>query len=175
MKKARFALLIIAIALFASNSYAAQFFNNDTELGHSNEINCSTNVDCTITGGKAVVSMSGNVLNKTDATLTLASSSTIITGTNVPFALIRKSIGGNGADNSGVGTELANGTEGAVLIIQADSVASGGSWVVTPDTKTGFDSLTFDAAKERATLMYVDDTIGWIIISVDGTTVNLTL
>lgn len=172
--KNKIVALFAMFAFVASTSYAAQYFNNGTEVGHSEEVNCDSSIDCTFSGGKLVFSVAGTLLNKTDDTLTLASSSTIITGTNVPYALIIKHIGGAGADNTGVGTELADGTEGAVLTIVAASIASGSSWKVTPATSTAWDSLTFDAAGERVTLLYVDDTIGWIV-QYSTATVNWTL
>ena len=106
---------------------------------------------------------------RVNATLTLASSSTIITGTNVPYVLIRKNIGGAGPDNTGVGTELGNGLPGAELTIRVDSLTSGSSWIVTPATKTGWTKITFTAALQSANLLYVDDTIGWIVKGTTGT------
>lgn len=120
-------------------------------------------------GGDLYTQGTLKVTGRVNATLTLASSSTAITGSNVPYALIRKNIGGAGNDNAGVGTELANGKPGAQLVIRVDSLASGSSWIVTPATATGWNKLTFDAALEYADLLYVDDTIGWIIRSTNAT------
>lgn len=39
---------------------------------------------------------------------------------------------------------------------------------VTPDTKTGFTSITFDNAGDWATIQYVDDTTGWIPVGSGG-------
>lgn len=64
---------------------------------------------------------------------------------------------------------LANGTDGQTKIIIHDVV--GGSGVLTPTTKTGFSTLTFTNAGDTATLMYAT-TIGWVILSVNGTVVT---
>ena len=69
-----------------------------------------------------------------------------------------------------VGT-LANGVMGQLLIISAASVATSGTFVITPTTKTGFATVTLAAQYDSVTLLYVDDTYGWVIVGVRGATV----
>lgn len=110
---------------------------------------------------------------RVNASLTLASSSTIISGTKVPYALIRKNIGAGtgGLDTVDGGTRLANGTPGAFVSIIIASCGSGSYWDLTPVTKTGFTSIRFTAKGQTALLLYVDDTIGWTIAGI-GTTAS---
>jgi hypothetical protein len=62
---------------------------------------------------------------------------------------------------------LANGEPGQILLI--DLVTDGGgAGTLTPTTKTGFATIVFADAGDRATLLYVDDTIGWVIIGLSG-------
>jgi len=64
---------------------------------------------------------------------------------------------------------LEDGYAGQILTFQVSTMASGGA-ILTPTTKTGFTTITFDAAREYATLLYIDDTIGWICIATNATT-----
>ena len=62
---------------------------------------------------------------------------------------------------------LANGVPGQILTFQVSTLT--GTAILTPSTCTGFATITFDAAKEYATLLFVDTTIGWIIVGTNAT------
>lgn len=62
---------------------------------------------------------------------------------------------------------LANGVPGQVLVI--DIVTDGGGdGTLTPTTSTGWATIVFADAGDKATLYYVDDTMGWIILGLNG-------
>jgi len=62
---------------------------------------------------------------------------------------------------------LANGTQGQELTITL--VADGnGDGTLTPATSTQFATIVFADAGDTANLMYVDDTVGWIITGLFG-------
>jgi Flp pilus assembly protein CpaB len=63
---------------------------------------------------------------------------------------------------------LANGTNGQMLAIVM--VADGGDGTLTPTTKTGYTTITFDAVGDSVLLQYFT-TLGWMIISNNGATV----
>ena len=64
---------------------------------------------------------------------------------------------------------LDNGTAGQVLGVTL--YTDGGSdLVLKPTTSTGWASITFADAGDTATLQYVNDTMGWILVSVYGDT-----
>ena len=63
---------------------------------------------------------------------------------------------------------LEDGYAGQILTFQISTLT--GTATLTPDTCTGFTTITFDAAREYATLLYIDDTIGWICIATNATT-----
>jgi hypothetical protein len=44
----------------------------------------------------------------------------------------------------------------------------GGDGTLTPSTATGWATIVFADAGDEADLFYVDDTIGWIILSMNG-------
>ena len=59
---------------------------------------------------------------------------------------------------------LENGKPGQVLQV----VLLGGNGTLTPATKTGFVGIVFEQVKDKATLYYVNDTVGWIILGLSG-------
>lgn len=62
---------------------------------------------------------------------------------------------------------LANGTPGQKLTVTL-VVDGGGTGTLTPATSTGFASIAFADAGDTATLEYIDDTVGWILIGCSG-------
>jgi len=62
---------------------------------------------------------------------------------------------------------LADGTPGQVLTIVLGT-DGGGDGTLTPTTKTGFATIVFADAGDTATLKYVDDTVGWVILGLAG-------
>lgn len=62
---------------------------------------------------------------------------------------------------------LADGSPGQVLIINL-TTDGGGDGTLTPTTATGWATIVFADAGDQATLMYVNDTIGWIILGSKG-------
>jgi len=62
---------------------------------------------------------------------------------------------------------LANGEPGQELMIYL-AVDGGGAGTLTPTTTTGFTDIVFDDAGDQVVLRYIDDTIGWIILSATG-------
>jgi len=67
---------------------------------------------------------------------------------------------------------LANGVPGQILYILIDTCEAGASFVLTPTTKWGFSTLTFNAAKDSATLFYVNDYYGWLLIGSNSVTIG---
>ena len=62
---------------------------------------------------------------------------------------------------------LANGKPGQVLFIKL-YIDGNGDGTLTPATASGWATIVFADAGDRATLLYVDDTIGWIIVGLSG-------
>lgn len=67
---------------------------------------------------------------------------------------------------------LANGLQGQMLKIILATKGSSGNFVLTPTTKTGYATITFNSAGDQATLLFVDNTAGWIIVGETGTAVG---
>lgn len=71
---------------------------------------------------------------------------------------------------TGVGAEaltLANGKPGQILTINLKT-DGGGTGTLTPATSTWWSTIAFADAGDQVTLMYVDDTLGWIILGIFG-------
>lgn len=91
-----------------------------------------------------------------------------ITAVPLNYSLVKKTYA-NGVNESGT---LVDGILGQVIKIVIDCVNTSGNFVLTPTTKAGFTSLTFAEKGDQATLLFLDNTNGWIIIGETGVTVN---
>ena len=62
---------------------------------------------------------------------------------------------------------LANALPGQLLVLNL-TTDGGGTGTLTPATSTGFATIVFADVGDQAVLLYVDDTVGWIIIGLSG-------
>ena len=62
---------------------------------------------------------------------------------------------------------LADGENGQILTIDLDT-DGGGSGTLSPTTTSGFTSIVFADAGDNATLLFVDDSVGWVILGIAG-------
>lgn len=62
---------------------------------------------------------------------------------------------------------LANGVEGQELIIILGT-DGGGDGTLTPATATGWATIVFADAGDRAVLRFINSTVGWVIMSLSG-------
>jgi hypothetical protein len=127
----------------------------------------------TLTGGSPIIAenlkFKTSVIatgHKAGVTATL-STVTHLDSSLLAFGVIQKTID-DPADQNGT---LDNGVVGQMVTIQVLTKAAG-NYILTPTTKTGYTSLTFDTAKDSITLLYLDNTNGWIIAGNNGVTVN---
>ena len=124
------------------------------------------------TPAKGLVQQTGEGAPNMDHTLAPANASGVETATvavgadelviPVTHTIVNKTTGGDAE-----ALTLANGKPGQVLQILLVT-DGGGAGTLTPTTKTGFATIVFDDAGERATLYYVNDTVGWIILGASG-------
>lgn len=61
---------------------------------------------------------------------------------------------------------LADGYPGQVLVVNLTT--DGGDGTLTPATATGWATIVFADAGDQATLLYVDDNIGWVLLGAKG-------
>ena len=79
----------------------------------------------------------------------------------VTHGVVAKTTGADAEDLT-----LADGEVGQLLMIHL--VAGEGDGTLTPATSTGFVTIVFADPGDQAVLLYVDDTIGWIIVGATG-------
>lgn len=67
---------------------------------------------------------------------------------------------------------IANGKVGQIITLFAKPLTDTGSLTVTATTKYGWSTITMDAVLDFVTLLYLDDTYGWVIIGYNSVTVD---
>ena len=87
----------------------------------------------------------------------------------ITSAIILKTTGGDAETLS-----LANGTPGQIININLDTDGNGAG-TLAATTLTGWATIVFADAGDAATLMYIDDTVGWIILGCYGLTEQPTI
>lgn len=92
-----------------------------------------------------------------DLTTTVAGAALVIPITHLYVA---KTTGGAEA------CTLANGKPGQLLVLNL--TAQSGAVTLTPATMTGFATVVLTANGDAVVLLYIDDTVGWIIIGLYG-------
>jgi len=172
-----FAVLVAVACLLQSPAFAAVgAYEDDVKIGTAADINVGYGMEAEMESGKKRLKVSlftGDLLANgrgNGGSTEMQSSSTRIWADNLASAIIKKRVGGaGGVDESNGGTILQDGIPGQSLTLQAIYVQTNGSWVITPTTKTGYSTITMNAAFESVTLQFINTTVGWIIIGTSGT------
>lgn len=178
MKKARFIFITMALVLIAAVvAFAGMVYDNEPrgwKKAHTyfqaspfvfegaTEDSYQTTITITDPTADNTITLpddSGAVVFSPGGTTTSAADALAIP---VTHAIVAKT---TGADAEAL--TLANGENGQVLTIDL-ATDGGGDGTLTPTTKSGFTSIVFADAGDNATLMYVDDTVGWIILGTAG-------
>lgn len=159
-----FLLLIMCLAL-AGPSFAAVGVQQDGTL-----ITTATDLDFSQNGYVAsrtssVLGLPSTVVGVDDAGYTSITQSTDNIS-SVAFSFIYKDIPTTNRTGS-----LPDGNPGMILTVMA-ATDYGGSWMLMGSTKTGWAGLLFDDIYDSATLLYVDDSIGWVVIASNGLTIQ---
>lgn len=171
-----FSVLLVLAFLVASTGWAVEV------EGDSNYTNVVASGDITagdaITAGGELTFRSTLLANgRAGGASTMSSSSTYLSAAGIAYSVIQKRVGGvGGLDERGWGSLLPNGTPGQELAIQIVALQGSGTWILTvrPTThSTGFTRIVFDTIGDNVVLLYVNDTVGWIIKSMSGVTVTI--
>lgn len=99
------------------------------------------------------------------ASSVLASSSSQISPSSLPYSIIKKSVGNNPNTEA---TTLPNGTPGQTLVLMLVGCGPSGTWTITPTTATGWASAVMGTRGQELTVLYVNGQLGWIIIGSAG-------
>lgn len=162
------ALSLVLLLAFTSPSLAAVGIKVDG-------VNKYTATDINFKGAGTMITSDGstttlNLVLSGVANGGAVSMATSDTAVSTSYGFTRKAIASDSAYSAGT---LADGYPGQILTVFITTVAGSGTFVLTPTTKTGFSSLTFDAAKDQATLLFVNSTVGWVLLSNTAVTVTL--
>lgn len=177
MKKLFSFLTVIILLLLCSLSFASVgiHLNGGQAIGAAGDIDLQCDPNSTITddGFTYRTGCNANFVQAGISNGGSTSMTTAQTTISTSFSLIRKAIAASA--NPGFSTSsLPNGVPGQVLTIQITAVGSGGTWTVTPVKSTGWTSVLFNtfnvSAPQTVCLLYVNNTIGWIVLSYDGST-----
>lgn len=172
MRKLFSVLTLIIFILSCTLSFASVGVRlNGTMVGTATDINlvCGSGTNAVVTNDGSIYNLncSPNLASVGIANGGATSMTTLDSVVPIAYSYVRKSISSLALGSPQTGT-LANGYPGQLLTIQISQVFSGGTFTLTPTTTTGFVSVKFTAAKDEVILLYVNDTIGWIILSYDG-------
>ena len=132
-------------------------------VGTTAALNIDTSANVTITND-VTFRTSLLALGRISASSSLASSATSIGTSSVAYGYVRKFLGA-GAE----AMTLPNGIPGQVLNITV-VVSAGGVMTVTPSQSQLINSFTMTAADDSITLLYLNDTLGWIVLGAEGST-----
>ena len=174
--------VVIAILAFVSPAYGAVGVNDkhdgeDLYVGEASNI-CFEGQSVTFDGSKVTVLANGH---KAGVTAVVSASVTNLTGTRfLSYGVINLNDIGSLNETNGTlrSISIGNGTPGQMITIVLTG-ATGGTLYITDDkvipttvTKTGWDDIAMNAALDSVTLLYVDDTIGWIFVGGNSVTVT---
>jgi hypothetical protein len=87
----------------------------------------------------------------------------------ITHAYVGKSIAADSAFSAGT---LANGEPGQSLTLYIYQDKGSVTFILTPATASTYSSLSFDSVGDSVTLLYIDDTVGWIVTSYTSVTIN---
>ena len=178
LKKVMF--MTLCLIMFASSAYSSVGVRNTgTRLGAAADINFGSDLTATKSGSVVTVNLSDAVdtdgditfrsnviaIGRIAASSSLDSSSNGIGVGNVPYVYIRKIVSGTEA------LTIPDGTTGQILVLifVQDAPGSGSTWTLTPTTSQVFDTILMTAVADQVTLLYIDDSIGWIVLVEEGT------
>jgi len=177
MKKALGLALVIAFLSFVGSAFGAVAVNDiDGYVGEATNIDI-TGQKVTFDGSKVTVLANGH---KEGVTANVSTESHL-TSAALAYGMIRKATVGSGGSTGEIAT-LANGTPGQMVTIELTTYDGVCPFVISDDgvsstlqaslLSTGWDDITFNSSGDSITLLYMDDTNGWIIVGNNGCSIS---
>jgi hypothetical protein len=160
-------LFVVILCLWATSAFAEiQLLDNGTNLGIVAKIDV-LGMSVTRDGLTGYINGQSNLILAGIAN----GGATSMTSTTYAVPTAYGYVGIHLGPNIGQAYTLANGKQGQILTLNIYQIDGSGTMILTPTTKTGFTTLTFDAVDDRATLLFLNTTDGWILLS--GTSVTV--
>lgn len=176
LKLCYFFLIVICLIFETNNVFAGSKYNSQS--GHKDFCVTVRNSSGSVTNEKCQDVRVSSGLTDSGDYFTLVTGAPVGGATSmtsdekiVPtsYTYVRKALTNDPAYATGT---LADGTAGQLLTIHITEAQNNSSWTLTPSRKTGFTSLLFESVGDRMTLLYVDDTVGWIPIISSSVQIN---
>jgi hypothetical protein len=186
MKKIPFLIMVLALLSF---SLAYADMNDTATLGGQdssgqyywrvnggNLIPGTTNQNSIGDSSHAITSLTatGNLTFKSSLQTTGIGTSGATVCTTVSTALSPKTYSIVYATISTRTLTIADGYAGQILTIVAQNWSDTGTLTVTATTKTSWTTAAMDTHGDTLTLLYVDDTYGWIVLGASSVTITQT-
>lgn len=115
--------------------------------------------------GSNIPSSLANEVDEAVVTYTKSSSTTVAADVLAIPLTAQVVVKTTGADAEAL--TLADGTPGQELVIILGTDGNGDG-TLTPSTATGWATIVFADAGDRATLRFIDSTVGWVILGLSG-------
>lgn len=175
MKKLFCAVIVIALLLSSTVAFASVGYKKDGEP-QGNAISIDVKKGCSEFDGSTVSIFTNGY--KGGVTDVVTAKVTDITGDDfLSYGVINFADHGTGVTSRSIA--LADGTPGQMVTIILTADTGTFTLYITDDqvadgymTKTGWDDLAFGDALDTVTLLYLDDTTGWIIVGNSGVVVT---
>ena len=165
--------VVIALLSFVGSAYGAIGVDNEhdgseTYVGEASNINFEGQ-EVSFDGSKVTVLANGHKDGVTDN----VSSESNLLAAALNYGVIRLGFG------SAKSISIAAGTPGQMVTIVCTDSYDEGAITLTDDqvvatsmTTTGWDDIAFDSDEDTATLLWIDDTIGWVIVGQANCTIT---
>ena len=97
--------------------------------------------------------------------------STMVSGPNA-IPVTYKTVHMDLTNGNTITSTLANGTNGQVLTLDVTvNPSTAYVWTLTPATKTGYSTITLGHVGSTVTLLFVNSTVGWVVVDQKGATI----
>ena len=167
MKKLLLFLAAVVLATPAFASVGAVNQNQSGSEGIATDMlyNCPSGTQLSWNNSQFYMNC-GNLMNAGTSGGGLTSLATNASSLPLSYDIVKIAISNLGT----TADSLANGVPGQMLTLNVTTVVGSGTLTITPTTRTGFGSITLNTANQTVVLLYVNNTLGWIIHSVYGST-----
>ena len=164
MKLFKLAVVVALVSLLASPVMASV----DVRRTNGTGVSQLGSVDTIEVGNAGTVQ--GNVL-VLGYTYIDGGTSTMVSGPNA-IPVTYKTVHMDLTNGNTITSTLANGTNGQVLTLDVTvNPSSAYVWTLTPATKTGYTTVTLTHVGSYVTLLYVNGTLGWVVVDSRGVTI----
>ncbi len=163
-------LIFLFLLFFSDSIFAGYRYNSNTRtrdycssiISEDGSVSATQCQDVHVSGDG--FTDEGNYFLLTTSRLTYGYTSMVTqqVAVSTSYTMVFKAISSDPTYSTGT---LADGKRGQLLTIKITAIDGNGTWTLTPTTKTGFTSLVFEAVGDLVTLLFVDSTTGWIVIS----------